>query len=69
MTKIEKSRINLELRKLDQSYLWPISGRFNATERAIRRANRFEREYGTLGAEEYRLLVEGEISRIVNSCI
>jgi len=29
--------VNQEFRSKDESYLWPISGRFNVTERAILR--------------------------------
>ena len=61
-------QINAYFRKHDYSHLWPICGRFNATERAIRRIRRYRRD----GLEvhpglEYYLTLEREISEIVNS--
>lgn len=56
--------INKLYRQQDDSSLWPINGRFNATERAIRRVRRLGMAlYGL----EYCYALEGEISRIVNS--
>lgn len=60
-------QINAYFRKNDDSHLWPIRGRFNATERAIRRIRRRRRE----GLEvhpglEYYLTLEREITEIVN---
>lgn len=60
-------RINRYFRENDESHLYPICGRFNATERAIRRLRRLRRE----GLEvneglEYYLSLENEISNIVN---
>lgn len=45
--------------------LWPICGRFNATERAIRRLQRTA-EYTYTDGLEYALALDSEISRIVN---
>lgn len=59
-------QINAHFRKIDDSKLWPICGRFNATERAIRRVRKFRREYGNLSPYEYYQSIENEISRIVN---
>jgi len=61
-------QINAYFRKNDESHLWPICGRFNATERAIRRVRRLRRQ----GLEvhpglEYYLTLEGELSEIVNA--
>lgn len=52
----------------DDSNLWPVSGRFNATKRAINRIRRLERE----GLElddllAYALTIEQIISDIVNN--
>ena len=59
--------INAYFRKNDDSNLWPICGRFNATERAIRRVRKFEREYGEkLFDLNYYLAIKNEISNIVN---
>jgi hypothetical protein len=59
--------INRMFREQDESHLWPVSGRFNATERAIRRLRRAQRD----GLEvnpglEYALALDAEISAIVN---
>lgn len=60
-------QINAYFRKNDDSHLFPIFGRFNATERAIRRIRKRRREglcvYPGL---EYYLTLEREISEIVN---
>jgi hypothetical protein len=53
-------------RKQDDSHLWPINGRFNVTDRAIRRLQRFERDAGTLSTLEIAYFLEHEMSRIVN---
>lgn len=61
-------QINAYLRKNDDSRLWPICGRFNATERAIRRVRRLRRQgLDICGGLEYYLTVEREISEIVNA--
>lgn len=59
--------INRLFRLQDDSHLWPINGRFNVTNRAIKRIQRFTRESGyyMLGLE-YALSLEQEISLIVN---
>lgn len=51
----------------DESRLFPIRGRFNATSRAIRRVNQIERANGSMAPLEYCLSVESEISQIVNN--
>ena len=60
-------QINAYFREHDDSRTWPICGRFNATERAIRRIRRYRRMgmvvYPGL---EYYLTLENEISEIVN---
>ena len=58
-------QINAYFRKNDDSHLWPICGRFNATERAIRRVRRMG--LAGYGGLEYYLTVEREISDIVNA--
>ena len=42
--------VNSKFRKADESHLWPVCGRFNATERAIRRIRKHRTE---------RLVTEG----------
>ena len=54
--------INKIFRKQDESHLWPISGRFNVTNRAIRKARKFDPCYGL----EYCLLIDHIISEAVN---
>ena len=58
-------QINRLFRQHDTSMLWPICGRFNATERAIRRLQRTA-EYTYTDGLEYALALDAEISRIVN---
>ena len=59
-----KKKINNFFRLKDDSNLYPIFGRFNATERAIRR---IRRNFPGLEGLEYYLTLENEISNIVNS--
>ena len=61
-------QINRYFREHDESRKYPICGRFNATERAIRRVRRLRRE----GLEvypglEYYLTLERELTEIVNA--
>ena len=56
--------INAVFRKHDQSGLYPIRGKFNATERAIRRLRR--NRLGLQGME-YAAALDCEISNIVNA--
>lgn len=60
-------QINFIFRICDESEKWPVCGKFNATERAIRRIAR----YRSKGLEvhpglEYWLTLDREISNIVN---
>jgi len=66
MTRAELIAINHQFRAIDESHLWPIRGRFNATERAIRHMLTLRRDGGELSAEEYTAGLDAEISRIVN---
>ena len=60
-------RINKEFRLKDDSHLYPINGRFNATERAIRRLRKYQRQGLVIdSAYSYEASLEGEISNIVN---
>jgi hypothetical protein len=66
----ERRAINQIYRTQDESHLWPIHGRFNATNRAIRRARDFERESGVaLYGLEYCYILESALSDIVNGAI
>ncbi len=68
-TPAERRQINRLFRAQDDSHLWPVSGAFNVTERAICLANKFERADGTMSSLEYAYFIEAETSRIVNSLI
>lgn len=66
----ERIGINRMYRDQDESHLWPICNRFNVTERAIRRARKFERESGVaLCGLEYCYTLESVSSAIVNGTI
>ena len=61
-------QINQLFRQYDESHLWPVCGRFNATERAIRRLRRNVLPHiGPTGGIEYAHMLDQEISAIVNS--
>lgn len=63
-----RAAINKAFRAADESHLWPINNRFDATERAIRAVQRFMRESGVdLTGLEYAYALEAELSRIVNA--
>ncbi len=57
-------QINKYFRSIDESQLWPICNKFNATERAIKRLQKTGLYNGGLA---YFLALESEISDIVNS--
>lgn len=60
-------KINKYFRSIDESHLYPICGKFNATERAIRRLRKFRHDGGYCNEGlEYYLSLEREISNIVN---
>lgn len=60
--------INAYFRSIDDSHLWPICGKFNATNRAIRRLQKYQREGMVINPGlEYYYALEREISNIVNS--
>jgi hypothetical protein len=65
--KSERRFIFKQFRRTDESHKWPISGRFSATERAIRFLRRFEYYYGQqLAGLELVLFLDRQISEIVN---
>lgn len=55
-------QINKLFRKHDESHRWPVSSRFNVTERAIRRLRRLGLEY----FDDYAAALHSEIGDIVN---
>ena len=67
---MSKRAINKHFRTTDESNLWPICGKFNATKRAIRRVGRFQAQTGApIEGLEYWLALESELSNIVNGAI
>lgn len=58
--------VNRLYRQQDDSDKWPISGRFNVTERAIRHIRAVEYANGSMPNYEYALALENEMSNIVN---
>lgn len=67
MSNLSILQINKLFRQSDESEKWPICGRYNATERAMRRLRKIRREYGfTMTNLEYALALDAEISKIVN---
>lgn len=65
--KVSRNKVNRILRLLDESGKFPIHGRFNATNRAIRRLNQYERSNGVMGLYEYLAVFENEVRNIVNN--
>jgi hypothetical protein len=65
-SKAIRASINKLYRLQDESHLWPISGEFNVTDRAIKRVWAFEAQSDKLCPLGYALAVDAEISRIVN---
>ncbi len=60
--------INALFRKHDESHKWPVRGRFNVTERAIRRVrHNILRHIGSTGGCEYACILDAEIEHIVNT--
>ena len=59
--------INAAFRAVDDSHLWPICGKFNATERAINRIRRWRRQGMIINSgNEYAETLRLEIAHIVN---
>ena len=64
-----RRQVNKLYRAMDESHLYPVNGRFNATERAIRKIRRYERDGLCIETvHDYARVLDEEISRIVNSC-
>jgi hypothetical protein len=62
----ERRYIFRKFRQVDESNKWPVSGKFNVTERAIQRLRRFEQQTSILSGFEVIAWLDAEISRIVN---
>jgi hypothetical protein len=66
--KANRRAIFKHYRSIDDSHLWPICGRFDATQRAIRQLYKYEQETGYyLTGLELCLMLDSLISNIVNS--
>lgn len=61
-----KKFVRKQFHARDESHLYPIRNKFNATHRAICRANRYDREVGGSGWLEYIYGIDQELSNIVN---
>ena len=60
-------QINKLFRKHDESHLWPVCSRFNATERAIRRIRRLcGGDSLDVYLDDYAAALDAEIGIIVN---
>lgn len=60
--------INRLYRAQDESHLWPIRNKFNATDRAIARARRIMSDCAeSCEGLEYALTIDAELSAIVNN--
>ena len=65
-----RAEIKALFRRNDESHLFPICGKFNATERAIRRLNKAEKQGLVFNDPiDYALALDEEIGLIVNSKI
>lgn len=64
-----RRKVNAAFRQRDESEKWPVSGRFNVTERAIRCLRRLAKmgHYVPEDGVAYAGLLEVEISNIVNN--
>ena len=63
-----RKAINRLYQKQDESHLWPISGKFNATTRAINRIRKAEQQGANFTEGlEYCYAIDHEISEIVNN--
>lgn len=68
LSRVAVVAVNRAFRESDESHKWPINGRFNATERAIRRVRHY-RSHGWVinTVAEYMAALKTEISYIVNN--
>ena len=57
-------QINKRYRAADESHLWPICNKFNATERAIRNVRKLSAANGP--CDDYAAELDAELTRIVN---
>ena len=64
--KAERKWIKDKFHAIDDSRLWPIRNKFNATHRAICRVARIEKANGEMNGIELIYAIDNEISNIVN---
>lgn len=68
VTDMSVRHINRLFRDHDESHKWPVCGKFNVTERAIRHVRKFTRYHGPVSGFAYASMLDQEISNIVNLC-
>jgi hypothetical protein len=61
--------INRLFRQQDESNKFPINGKFDATERAIRRVRKAAKHTGGSYGLEYAYAIDAELSEIVNGVL
>ena len=67
IAKSEIREVNMIARLADDSQLWPVRGRFNVTERAIRQARKVRAECGECyDRQQYEELLADLVAAIVN---
>lgn len=59
-------QINKFYRSTDTSELWPVKGKFNATERAIRKVRKMQQHDNMVGLE-YAMALEQVLCDIINN--
>ena len=65
---LSRRAINKLFRANDESHLWPVKGRFNVTNRAIRRLQKYQRQGLIINdGLEYAYALDHEITEIVNA--
>jgi hypothetical protein len=63
-------KINDTFRAMDESHLWPVNNKFNATERAIRRVRDLRRRGICIDDYyDYILTLDSVIDRVVNDAV
>lgn len=67
VSEMSTRQINRIAREQDESAKWPVRGKFDVTERAIRRLRERRRQNGSpADGLEYAFALDEEISRVVN---
>lgn len=66
ITLAEVRMVNKQIRADDESHLFPIRGKFNVAERAIRQARKERKTNECYDDIAYLALLDSKISKIVN---